>query len=178
LANKLLHERHETCLGGSRKGLAAAETFSKNLKVALKYGTNKLLLATRNEAPPVVERMSLTANRANPRSSPMTTRRPSIPSISLESSALFGLSIEGRMATMHRPTISRNRAKKAKDLESIAQLLEDVIPNFKREEERQFYGEIVESYRLAAHDVLRNRRRLTKAQRVTRQPTKKPTPAQ
>ena len=54
----------------------------------------------------------------------------------------------------HRPTISRSRAKKARDLESIAQLLEDMIPSFKREEERQFYGEIVESYRLAAaHDI-------------------------
>jgi hypothetical protein len=59
------------------------------------------------------------------------------------------------MATVHQSTMSRNRAKKARDLESIAQLLEDMIPNFKREEERRFYGEMVESYRLAAHDILR-----------------------
>jgi hypothetical protein len=59
------------------------------------------------------------------------------------------------MAAVRRPTVSRNRAKKARDLESIAQLLEDVIPNFKREEERQFYREIVESCRLAAHEIVR-----------------------
>jgi hypothetical protein len=51
--------------------------------------------------------------------------------------------------------MSRNRARKVRDLESIAQLLEDMIPKFKREEERQFYGEIVENYRLAAHDIAR-----------------------
>jgi len=39
--------------------------------------------------------------------------------------------------------------------ETLSQLLEGMIPNFKREEEKRFYGEIVESYRLAAHDILR-----------------------
>ena len=84
----------------------------------------------------------------------MTTRRPHIPSISRENSGPRGLRIEGRMAAVRQPTVSRNRAKKARDLESIAQLLEDVIPNFKREEERKFYREIVESCRLAAHEIL------------------------
>jgi Flp pilus assembly pilin Flp len=37
----------------------------------------------------------------------------------------------------------------------MAQLVEDSIPNFKREEERQFYSEVAQSYRQAARDVLR-----------------------
>ena len=46
----------------------------------------------------------------------MTTRRPHIPSISRENSGPRGLRIEGRMAAVRRPTVSRNRAKKARDL--------------------------------------------------------------
>jgi Flp pilus assembly pilin Flp len=46
-------------------------------------------------------------------------------------------------------------ARKAEDFESMAQLVEDSIPNFKREEEREFYREVVESYRDAARDILR-----------------------
>ena len=45
-------------------------------------------------------------------------------------------------------------AQKAADFESIAQLLEDLIPNFKKEEERLFYREVVQSYRTAAQDIL------------------------
>jgi hypothetical protein len=46
-------------------------------------------------------------------------------------------------------------ASKAAELESIAQLVEDLIPNFKKEEERQFYREVVQSYRAAAQDIRR-----------------------
>ena len=45
--------------------------------------------------------------------------------------------------------------KKAADFESLARLVEDLIPNFKKEEERQFYREVVQSYRAVARDILR-----------------------
>ena len=54
-----------------------------------------------------------------------------------------------------RPTIKRIAAKKAADLESMAQLIEHSLPNFKKKEDRKFYRDVVESYRSAAHDVLR-----------------------
>jgi CheY-like chemotaxis protein len=44
--------------------------------------------------------------------------------------------------------------KQARDLESIAQLVEGVIAKFKKEEEREFYREVVRSYRGAARDLL------------------------
>jgi Flp pilus assembly pilin Flp len=37
----------------------------------------------------------------------------------------------------------------------LAQLVEDLIPNIKNQEERQFYREVVQSYRTAARDILR-----------------------
>jgi len=46
-------------------------------------------------------------------------------------------------------------AKRAADYESIARLVEDSIPNFKKEDERQFYREVIESYRTAARQILR-----------------------
>jgi len=46
-------------------------------------------------------------------------------------------------------------ASKAADFESMAQLLEDFIPKFKNEHERQFYREVVDAYRAAARDFLR-----------------------
>lgn len=45
--------------------------------------------------------------------------------------------------------------RQAKDFESMAQLVEDSIPHFKKEEERQFYSEVAQSYRQAARDILR-----------------------
>jgi Flp pilus assembly pilin Flp len=54
-----------------------------------------------------------------------------------------------------RHTTARVNLKKAEDLESIAQLVEDLIPNFKKEEEKQFYNEVAQSYRAAARDILR-----------------------
>ncbi len=47
------------------------------------------------------------------------------------------------------------KASKAADFESMAQLLEDFIPKFKHEHERQFYREVVAAYRTAARNFLR-----------------------
>ena len=46
-------------------------------------------------------------------------------------------------------------AKKAANFESLARVVEDLIPNFKKEEERRFYHEVVQSYRAAARNLLR-----------------------
>jgi len=54
-----------------------------------------------------------------------------------------------------RHTSAEINAKKAEEFQSLAQLVEDLIPNFKKEEERQFYREVVQSYRTAARDTLR-----------------------
>jgi len=54
-----------------------------------------------------------------------------------------------------RHTTAGSKAKKAAEFESIARLVEGLIPNFKDEVERRFYREVVESYRSAAHDILR-----------------------
>ena len=54
-----------------------------------------------------------------------------------------------------RQTNAEPSAKKAADLESMAQLIEHSLPNFKKKEDRKFYRDVVESYRSAAHDVLR-----------------------
>lgn len=51
------------------------------------------------------------------------------------------------------PTINATAARKAGDLESMAKLIEDLIPKLQKEEERQFYREVVRSYRAAAQDV-------------------------
>jgi Flp pilus assembly pilin Flp len=50
--------------------------------------------------------------------------------------------------------VKRN-TNRAADCESLAQLLEDFIPRFKNEHERQFYREVVAAYRTAARDLLR-----------------------
>jgi hypothetical protein len=55
--------------------------------------------------------------------------------------------------TAPRPPIKESDAKKAADLESMAQLIEDLIPKFKKDEEKQFYREVVESYRAAAQNL-------------------------
>ena len=49
----------------------------------------------------------------------------------------------------------KQNASKAADFETVAQLLEDFIPRFKNEHERQFYREAVNAYRTAARDFLR-----------------------
>jgi len=59
-----------------------------------------------------------------------------------------------RFPAPRHPT-AEHSAKKAADFESIAQLIEDLIPNFKRDEHRQFYHEVMQSYRAAARHILR-----------------------
>lgn len=46
-------------------------------------------------------------------------------------------------------------ANTAAEFESTAQLIEDFIPKFKGEPEKQFYRECVQSYRAAARDIRR-----------------------
>ena len=53
-----------------------------------------------------------------------------------------------------RHTTAKISAKKARDYESVAQLVEDLIPHFRKQEERQFYQEVVKSYRAAARNLL------------------------
>jgi Flp pilus assembly pilin Flp len=54
-----------------------------------------------------------------------------------------------------RHTNAEISAKKAQHCESVAQLVEDLIPNFKKQEEKQFYREVVQSYRAAPRNILR-----------------------
>jgi hypothetical protein len=49
-------------------------------------------------------------------------------------------------------TAASPNASRAADFESMAQLLEDFIPRFKNEHERQFYREVVDAYRTAARE--------------------------
>jgi hypothetical protein len=57
--------------------------------------------------------------------------------------------------TARLPMASQTRVKKAVEFQSLAQLVEDLIPNFRKEEDRQFYREVVQSYRAAAARILR-----------------------
>jgi Flp pilus assembly pilin Flp len=54
-----------------------------------------------------------------------------------------------------RHTSAEINAKKAEEFQSLAQLVEDLIPNIKKQEEKQFYREVVQSYRAAARNILR-----------------------
>ena len=54
-----------------------------------------------------------------------------------------------------RHTSAEINAKKAEEFQSLAQLVEDLIPHFTKAEERQFYREVVQNYRAAARDILR-----------------------
>jgi len=48
----------------------------------------------------------------------------------------------------------KQNAVKAADFESMAQLVEDFIPRFRNQHERQFYREVADAYRTAARDIL------------------------
>ena len=50
---------------------------------------------------------------------------------------------------------AKPHAHRAADLESMARLVENLIPKFKYEPDRQFYREVVQTYRTAARDILR-----------------------
>ena len=54
----------------------------------------------------------------------------------------------------------KESASKAADFESMARLLEDFIPRFKNEDDRQFYREVVDAYRTAARDRLHHARKV------------------
>ena len=54
-----------------------------------------------------------------------------------------------------RQTNAEISAKKAQDNESVARLVEDLIPQFRKPAERQFYRDVVKSYRAAARNILR-----------------------
>jgi len=54
-----------------------------------------------------------------------------------------------------RHTTAEISERQAEDFDSMAELVEDSIPHFKKEEERQFYREVAQSYRQAARDILR-----------------------
>ena len=57
--------------------------------------------------------------------------------------------------TPSRNTPAANSRKRVADLESQARLVEEFIPRFKDEHDRQFYREVVQSYRAVARDLLR-----------------------
>jgi len=54
-----------------------------------------------------------------------------------------------------RQTPAKQHAHRAADLESMAGLVEHLIPKFKNEPDRKFYREVVQTYRTAARDILR-----------------------
>ena len=60
-----------------------------------------------------------------------------------------------RFPTESTHSVVKQNASKAADFESIAQLLEDFIPRFKNEPERQYYRTVVDAYRTAAREFLR-----------------------
>jgi len=60
-----------------------------------------------------------------------------------------------RFLSGYRHNAVKRNTNRAADCESLAQLLEDFIPRFKNEHDRQFYREVVDAYRTAARDLLR-----------------------
>jgi Flp pilus assembly pilin Flp len=48
-----------------------------------------------------------------------------------------------------------HKKERVGDLELQAQLMEELIPKFRDEHNREFYREVVESYRAVAHEILR-----------------------
>lgn len=54
-----------------------------------------------------------------------------------------------------RLTSVKSSARRAEEFQSLAQLVEDFIPNFNKQEEKLFCSEVVQSYRQAAWNILR-----------------------
>jgi hypothetical protein len=67
-------------------------------------------------------------------------------------------SLSPRGTTPSRNILTTNNRKRAVDLESQARLVEGLIPKFKDERDRQFYREVVQSYRAVVRDILRKAR--------------------
>jgi len=74
--------------------------------------------------------------------------------------------LPSRFPTRRHSTAEPSPKKTAAELESVAQLVETLIPNFKKKEERQFYREVAQSYRSAASDILRKAWRDEKGQDI------------
>jgi Flp pilus assembly pilin Flp len=60
----------------------------------------------------------------------------------------FGTTTSRNISTAHT-------RKRVADLELQARLVEELIPTFKDERDRQFYREVVQSYRAVAREILR-----------------------
>ena len=56
---------------------------------------------------------------------------------------------------LHRSTTFEAKIGKAEEFQWLAQLVEDSIPRFKEEDERQFYRDVAHAYRAAAARILR-----------------------
>ena len=54
-----------------------------------------------------------------------------------------------------RNDLASHNRKRVTDLELRARLVEELIPKFKDEHHRQFYREVVQSYRAVAREILR-----------------------
>ena len=67
---------------------------------------------------------------------------------------------------VHRHTRAEINARKAEEFQSLAQLVEHLIPKFKKPEDKLFYREVVESYRAVARDLLRKSWRDEKGQDI------------
>jgi hypothetical protein len=63
----------------------------------------------------------------------------------------------GSTPSRNIPAAHESRTRIA-DLESQARLMEQLIPKFKDEHNRQFYREVVQSYRAVAREILRKAR--------------------
>jgi Flp pilus assembly pilin Flp len=55
----------------------------------------------------------------------------------------------------HHQHPTQSHRKNAAELEAQARLVEHMIPNFKNNNDRKFYTEVLRSYRAAARDILR-----------------------
>ena len=99
------------------------------------------------------------ARRQSPRHSLHFTKNGALWAAHSQIESKEGTAMSTNPRLLQFPTSRRATAeiseRQAEDFESMAELVEDSIPNFKKEEERQFYREVVQRYRQAARDILR-----------------------
>jgi len=65
------------------------------------------------------------------------------------------MSISPSLLGSSRNDLASQNRKRISDLELQARLVEELIPKFKDEHYREFYREVVQSYRAVARDMLR-----------------------
>jgi len=65
------------------------------------------------------------------------------------------MSISPSLLGSSRNDLASQNRKRISDLELQARLVEELIPKFKDEHYREFYREVVQSYRAVARDILR-----------------------